>query len=428
VAAATPPPPSIPTPAAPATSVPSGQNSSLTKLLYIFLGLIALGLILGMATCFYVAYRVKRKAEEVVSSARQEMKQAGGLGGMANVGQPAPKACPALDPAQVEANKKSDAAATIPLKQGLTLARVWTTKQGDVESLLQLSQMDADSVTMNGSAPRPNASNATGTRTVCRTAMLNASKYMTVYGSTASRLVTDVSMFTMPLNVYNSLKSNQPAELAYVDVEDRGMGRQLETVRQGGTLTRVEAGQVPFTAIVNGQQVSLPAIHGRGKFGDQTTDIYFLDDPNIPLTLDFHMNEEKFELKVVKISFPVESKMEQQLKDTGKVEVYGIYFDTASATIRPESEPVLKEIADVMKKNPDWKLRVDGHTDNIGGDASNLVLSNKRAAAVKQALVERYEIEGARLTTAGYGASRPKATNDTIEGRALNRRVELVRE
>ena len=388
---------------------------------------------MGMATCFYVAYRVKRKAEEVVSTAKQEMKQ-GGLGALGNLGQgtpqgePAPASCPPLDPAQVEANKKSDPAATVPLKQGLTLARVWTTKQGDVESLLQLSQMDADSVTMNGSAPRASGGNANGTRTVCRTAMLNASKYMTVYGATAARLVTDVSMFTMPMNVYNALKSNQPAELAYVDVETRGGNRQLETVKQGGTLTRVESGQVPFTAIVNGQQVSLPAIHARGKLGDQTTDIYFLDDPNIPLTLDFHMNEEKFELKVVKISYPVESKMEQQLKDTGKVEIYGIYFDTASATIRPESEPVLKEIADVMTKNPTWKLKVDGHTDNIGGDAANLILSNKRAAAVKQALVDRYQIDGDRLTTAGYGASRPKATNDTIEGRALNRRVELEKE
>ena len=401
-------------------------------LLWVFLGLIALGLIMGMATCFYVAYRVKRKAEEIVSTAKQEMKQAGGLSGglgkLANMGTPAAKSCPPLDPAQVEVNKTSDAAATIPLKQGLTLARVWTTKQGDVESLLQLSQMDADSVTMNGSAPRPNGGNSTGTRTVCRTAMLNASKYMTVYGATAARLVPDVSMFTMPMNVYNALKSNQPAEFTYVGVNEDTPGYQRETERKGGTLTRVEPEQVPFTAIVNGQQVSLPAIHARGRLGDQTTDVYFLDDPNVPVTLDFHMNEDKFELKVVKISFPVESKMEQQLKDTGKVEVYGIYFDTASATIRPESEPVLKEIADVMTKNPTWKLKVDGHTDNIGGDVYNLDLSKKRAAAVKQALVEQYQIDGDRLSTAGYGASRPKATNDTIEGRALNRRVELEKE
>ncbi len=90
--------------------------------------------------------------------------------------------------------------------------------------------------------------------------------------------------------------------------------------------------------------------------------------------------------------------------------------------------PVLKEIADAMITNPSWKLSVEGHTDNIGGDAYNLDLSNRRAAAVKQALGERYHIAPDRLTTVGYGASRPKESNDTLEGRARNRRVELVRQ
>ena len=107
--------------------------------------------------------------------------------------------------------------------------------------------------------------------------------------------------------------------------------------------------------------------------------------------------------------------------------MYGIYFDFASDTIRPESEPVLKEIADALAKNPAWKLRVEGHTDNVGGQAYNTELSNRRAAAVKQALAERYHVSADRLTTAGFGASRPKEPNDTLEGRARNRRVELVR-
>jgi outer membrane protein OmpA-like peptidoglycan-associated protein len=88
---------------------------------------------------------------------------------------------------------------------------------------------------------------------------------------------------------------------------------------------------------------------------------------------------------------------------------------------------VLAEIARVVQQNPSWSLAVEGHTDNIGGDASNIDLSKRRAAAVKQALVARYRIDGQRLQTNGYGASRPKDTNDTIEGRARNRRVELVK-
>ncbi len=120
--------------------------------------------------------------------------------------------------------------------------------------------------------------------------------------------------------------------------------------------------------------------------------------------------------------------IKQSLQQTGRAEVYGIYFEFAKATIREESEPVLKAIADLMTQNLTWKLSVEGHTDNIGTDAYNLDLSKRRAAAVKQALVGRYHIAANRLTTAGFGASRPKESNDTLPGRARNRRVELVRQ
>jgi outer membrane protein OmpA-like peptidoglycan-associated protein len=135
--------------------------------------------------------------------------------------------------------------------------------------------------------------------------------------------------------------------------------------------------------------------------------------------------------RMIRISYPVQSaphRIAESLSATGRAEVYGIYFDFAKSTIRPESEPVLKEIADVMGKNPAWKLGVEGHTDNIGGASSNQDLSTRRAAAVRQALVDRYHVAGSRLAPAGFGASRPKETNDTLEGRARNRRVELVRQ
>jgi outer membrane protein OmpA-like peptidoglycan-associated protein len=80
------------------------------------------------------------------------------------------------------------------------------------------------------------------------------------------------------------------------------------------------------------------------------------------------------------------------------------------------------------QKHPDWKLSVSGHTDSIGNDKANLALSQRRAAAVKDALVTRYKIDAIRLVTGGYGAARPIATNETLEGRARNRRVELQRQ
>jgi outer membrane protein OmpA-like peptidoglycan-associated protein len=119
--------------------------------------------------------------------------------------------------------------------------------------------------------------------------------------------------------------------------------------------------------------------------------------------------------------------IEESLAKTGRVDVYSIYFAFNSDEIREESEPTLQQIAEVLRRHPDWKLAIEGHTDSIAGDAYNLQLSQKRAAAVKNTLVSKKSIAGARLTTAGFGESRPKDTNDTLEGRARNRRVELVK-
>lgn len=121
------------------------------------------------------------------------------------------------------------------------------------------------------------------------------------------------------------------------------------------------------------------------------------------------------------------ARLEESLAKAGRAEIYSIYFSFNGDVIREESEPTLKEIAGLLKKHADWKLGIEGHTDNIASDRFNLDLARRRAAAVRDALVKRYGIEAARLTTAGFGESRPKDTNDTLEGRARNRRVELVR-
>lgn len=135
-------------------------------------------------------------------------------------------------------------------------------------------------------------------------------------------------------------------------------------------------------------------------------------------------------LQVVQITYAAmkQPQIEDALKQSGRAEVHGIYFDFGSATIKPESEPALKEIGDAVAKNPSWMLSVEGHTDNIGGDAANMELSKRRADAVKQALTTQYHVSPAKLTTAGFGATRPKESNDTPEGRARNRRVELVKQ
>ncbi len=115
------------------------------------------------------------------------------------------------------------------------------------------------------------------------------------------------------------------------------------------------------------------------------------------------------------------------LAASGRVATQGIYFATGSDDVRPESSPTLKEIGAMLADHPDLQLTIVGHTDNVGDAAANQALSQRRAEAVRQALVSGYGVDAARLTAKGMGAAAPVATNTTAEGRAANRRVELVR-
>ena len=111
----------------------------------------------------------------------------------------------------------------------------------------------------------------------------------------------------------------------------------------------------------------------------------------------------------------------------GRVTTQGILFATGSEQVRPESGATLKEIAGMLKQHPELRLRIEGHTDNVGKKDANLALSERRAAAVKQVLEEDFQIDPARLESQGFGDTQPAAKNDTPEGRQNNRRVELVR-
>lgn len=119
--------------------------------------------------------------------------------------------------------------------------------------------------------------------------------------------------------------------------------------------------------------------------------------------------------------------LEQSLEEDGRAEVYSIYFEFNSAAIKEESRETLDEIAAILGRRPDWRLSIEGHTDSIDSDEYNLDLSRRRAVAVQDALVAEYGVGPARLTTGGFGEARPVDTNETLEGRARNRRVELVR-
>jgi OOP family OmpA-OmpF porin len=405
------------------------------------LALLALFLIAGLGGAFYLG-RLARKASEearkkVVAQpkpvqaahrADDKPETAGFAGDYAEWKPPA-------DRSQPFANGK------IPLVPGLTVVTaIAQPLVGDYESIKRIETVSGDGlrITFSSDLPNPkipdlttgNAKPAPSTRRkgcvriVLSPDMQNAREYRENFCVAEQERYPGTTAIGVSAQVLAELKAKGETSFKYQSTAFTTGPPDASCV-----LKRVEPADVAVPVLVNDRRVQLPAVHAkcpRPFFGE--AEFYVLDDPDDPLALAWQLGGGN-KLQVVKITVPAEGpRIEQSLSQSGRAEVHGIYFDFASATIRPESEPVLKEIAQALADNPKWKLSVEGHTDNVGGDDYNLELSNRRAAAVKQALIERYRVAADRLTTAGFGASRPRETNDTLEGRARNRRVELARQ
>lgn len=119
--------------------------------------------------------------------------------------------------------------------------------------------------------------------------------------------------------------------------------------------------------------------------------------------------------------------MSDAIGRSGRLDVYGINFATGQAAITPASDAVLSDLFAVLTANADWRLRIEGHTDNVGDKAANLTLSQARAEAVAAWLTGK-GIDAGRLTTAGLGDTQPVGPNTTEDGRARNRRVVLIKQ
>lgn len=119
--------------------------------------------------------------------------------------------------------------------------------------------------------------------------------------------------------------------------------------------------------------------------------------------------------------------MRSKLITEGKLVSYGIYFDVNKDVVKPESNGTIKGIADVLKENPDVRVKIIGHTDSDGADPANLDLSKRRGNSVKNELVKSFGIDASRIESDGLGESQPVAPNDTPVNKALNRRVEFLK-
>ena len=201
-----------------------------------------------------------------------------------------------------------------------------------------------------------------------------------------------------------------------------------------GTLERV--GTEPFSVLLDGRRTTVPAVHARGTFTFNertiTPQIWWLDDANNPLTLKWTVGSVYETVTRIDRAFASSSAASSIAEAlTGKscrAELSGVYFTTASAQVLDASMPALERFAALLKRHPDWRVTVEGHTDNIGTAAYNLDLSTRRAEAVRDVLVRRFSVLASRLQSQGYGLTRPVETNATDEGRAHNRRVEVSRQ
>ncbi len=362
-----------------------------------------------------------------------------------------PLPCPTgaqIDPAKL-ANGK------ILFKPGTVLVSSWSLPLADAESDNIIRAVSPESLVFEYSGiaaagldmsikSHPDFNN-----TVCGKDIAEGETYSTgwMFKSTKESitpgLYPGVSRILVPASKFNELKASGSTKFVFAWYDYMDALTEWELLAWKGTLTRVEPDDVPFPLIINDERVNVPAIHVRanmkvietaGRFGprDQPVEAYILDDPNTPVMLSWMMGkdmhqDDSFKVQFVRVMYPGDKPtIEQQLAKSRKAITWGINFDFNSDTIRPVSEPVLKEIAQAMTDRPDWKLTVTGHTDSIGGHKYNLDLSQRRSACVKKALVERYHVDPGRLSTSGDGDSVPIDTNDTLEGRARNRRVELT--
>jgi outer membrane protein OmpA-like peptidoglycan-associated protein len=322
----------------------------------------------------------------------------------------------------------------VPFVTGLTVTGVLNTFEGDYEPLLTIDDISTDKYRVTFASEVPNHARS-GRR------LISVSRTVPMRDHLSAR--------TMRNHFFEGDREAFPGTTPFLSkavVEDLRRGSAELTVLESesflgvpidqpwrGRLVRVAS--TTMTVLVNGSPTALPVIHARGDFendGDsRQADVYVLDEPNNPLFLRWV--ERQFTSRIVRIEYPqvqrraAGSNMEQELQAKRPIAVYGIYFAFGSATIRPQSERTLREIASVMLRHADWKLQLDGYTDSIGNDAANLDLSRRRSAAVKAALTSRHRIPADRLVTGGYGESGAADTNKTPEGRARNRRVVISR-
>ena len=329
-------------------------------------------------------------------------------------------------------------APAVPLVEGLTIVTAIADPNGDYESVKRIASLGEERVRVSYSATRSGGSEGWREVSSARIVFVKDLKagraYRMAFTSGETQIFRGATALGVSAAVLEELRGEGRSECAFaaLDGADSVLGSVgLAAPEYDVMLERVGSGPVAVPVMLDGERQWLPAIRARGTIesvsGDIEAEFWFLDNPGNALTLRARLGDSR--LVATRIDRPraVAARLEQALVSEERVELPGIYFEFASATLRPESEATIKEVADLLRRKPDWRVRLDGHTDNIGRPDANVELSKRRAEAVKAAVLKQLGGGAERFESAGYGAGNPRESNDTPEGRARNRRVEMVR-
>ena len=343
------------------------------------------------------------------------------------------------------------AADRIPLVRGLIVTTAIAEPGGDYESRKSLTAHEDDGwhLAYGSSVPVANGSSrpVSSTRFLHDSDLASARTYRNHFEDGADEDYPGTTALGASTAVLSELKSKGSTRFALVG-ESRWIGRALAADPAQAAIGKLTGGFAAsanvaykgelkgrspgsLRVLVNGQSQTLPVVVANGVFTAKNgasihAELSLLDDPANPLALQWRIGTTS--LRVVRIDFPSKTtaSLGETLRRDKRVALPGLYFDFGSAVLKPESAAALRTILAAIRANSAAKLRLEGHTDAIGDANANLALSRARATAVRAALVKLDAALAPRLQADGFGAARPKADNRTLEGRAQNRRVELV--
>lgn len=339
----------------------------------------------------------------------------------------------------------------IPLVAGLTVTTAIAEPGGDYESRKRLVAREGEGWRIGYSTERPGADGRPerfeSERLLHDADLASARSYRSRFEANVEEDYPGTTALGASAAVLEDLRSSGKSRFSLVG-EDRFMATALAAVPGAkgsaldlagtlmagsglsfrGELQQQSRGQL--SVLVNGTAQNLPVLVASGpltaKNGQSlNAELSFLDDPANALALQWRVGGAT--LRTVRIDYPPPPQaLAAALKAEKRIPLPGLYFDFGSAVLRPESQASLPAIVEAIHSGPPGMLRLAGHTDARGDAARNRALSLARAEAVRAALIRLDARLSARLTAEGFGATQPIAPNTTLEGRAQNRRVELV--